>query len=305
MPISSLVSRTMLAHSNNYQKGRAGKKICKITTHHAVAVCSAERIAQEFQKATRYASANYCIGNYGGIVCSVYEEDRAYTSDSANNDNQAITIEIANSSLGGDYPISGKAWKSLVALCVDICKRYDFTLNYDGTPNGSLTEHRMFASTACPGNYIHSRLKQLAEEVNAQLKPNLVIEPIATKKVKILRDTDLWNLDFTDINKAGAVKPVNKDMIIEDVSAIVAHPCGSKYYMTLYSYSHDIHNGINVLDCEDYIEEVKEETPVEQPVETPVETPVEIPVEDDAKIGKLLKSIIDMIMKLFKLIFKG
>jgi hypothetical protein len=39
----------------------------------------------------------------------------------------------------------------LVNLCVDICKRYGFRLNYTGNANGSLTEHRMFASTSCPG----------------------------------------------------------------------------------------------------------------------------------------------------------
>ena len=296
---SKLVSKLVLAHSNNYQKGRAGKKICKITPHHAVCVCSAERIAQEFQKPTRYASANYCIGNNGGIVCSVYEEDRAYTSCSDSNDNQAITIEIANSSLGGDYPISDKAWKSLVALCVDICTRYGFILNYDGTKNGSLTEHRMFAQTACPGQYLHSRMNKLADEVNAQLKPKLVIESITNKKVKIIRETNLWNLDFTDIAEAKAVKTVEEGMIIEDVSAIVTHPCGSRYYMTHYSYSHGIHNGFNMLDCVDYVEEPKP-TQEEPKQENTVEQPT-----DDAKIGNLFKNIIDMIIKLLKLIFKG
>lgn len=150
MTVSTLAKSAMLAHKNNYQKGRNGKKICKITPHHAVCVCSAERIAETFQSATRYASANYCIGNDGGIVCNVLEEDTAYASCSDSNDSQAITIEIANSSLGGDYPISDKAWKSLVALCVDVCKRYGFTLNYNGAASGSLTEHRMFVATQCP-----------------------------------------------------------------------------------------------------------------------------------------------------------
>lgn len=299
MTISALASGTMIAHSNNYQKGRSGQKICKITPHHAVAVCSAERLCQEFQKPTKKASANYCIGNDGKIMCNVYEEDRAYTSCNRNNDEQAITIEISNSSLGGEYPISTKAWKSLVALCVDICKRYDFTLNYDGTKNGSITEHRMFDSTTCPGNYIHSRLKQLADEVNAQLKPKLVIEPIPTKKVKAIRDTNLWNLDFTNINKAEAVKPVEEGMIIQDVAAIVTHPCGSKYYMTLYSYSHGIHNGINILDCEDYVEEVVEQQP---PLELPIEPPVAEPSEDNEinAFIKLFKKILQYIIDLLR-----
>ena len=46
---------------------------------------------------------------------------------------------------------------------------------------------------------------------------------------------------------------VKKGDIIE-VSAIANHPIGAKYYLTEYSYSKNIHNGFNVVDCEDYVE---------------------------------------------------
>ena len=42
-------------------------------------------------------------------------------------------------------------------------------MTYDGTRNGTLTEHRMFASTDCPGPYLHRRMGELAEQVNALL----------------------------------------------------------------------------------------------------------------------------------------
>ena len=103
-----------------------------------------------FQKPNRYASANYCIGNDGDIVCNVYEEDRAYTSSSRSNDNQAITVEVSNCEIGGEWKISDKAWNSLVKLAVDVCRRHNFRLVYDGTPNGSLTRHNMFSNTTCP-----------------------------------------------------------------------------------------------------------------------------------------------------------
>ena len=32
---SNLVSKVIEAHSSNYSKGRNGKKVCKITPHHA------------------------------------------------------------------------------------------------------------------------------------------------------------------------------------------------------------------------------------------------------------------------------
>lgn len=171
--MSSLAQGAYIAHSNNYQKGRNGHKICKITPHIMAGVLTAKQCAVNiFQNPNRIASANYCIGNSGDIVCNVYEEDRAYTSSSRSNDYQAITIEVSNSSTGGDWPISDAAWNSLVNLCVDICKRYNFRLTYDGTANGSLTRHNMFASTSCPGKYLQSRFQELANTVNARLDGN-------------------------------------------------------------------------------------------------------------------------------------
>lgn len=168
--VSSLANNTILADISNYTQGRNGYKICKITPHIMAGVLTAEQCAKNiFGNPNRNASANYCIGNAGDIVCNVYEEDRAWTSSNRANDYQAITIEVSNSSTGGKWAISDEAWNSLVALCVDICKRYNFRLTYDSTPNGSLTRHNMFKNTNCPGPYLQSRFQELADIVNAKL----------------------------------------------------------------------------------------------------------------------------------------
>ncbi len=177
MGYSKLAQSFMPAHSNNYSKGRSGYKICKITPHHMAGKLTAKRCGELFQNPSRQASANYGIGYNGEIICYVDENDRAYTSSNKANDCQAITIEVANSSTGGDWPISDASWNSLVNLCVDICKRYDFKLVYDGTPNGSLTRHNMFAATACPGPYLQSRFEELAEIVNSKLEEQPVPAP--------------------------------------------------------------------------------------------------------------------------------
>lgn len=171
---SSLTNKTVLAHSSNYTKGRTDKKgvthkICKITPHHMSGVLTGEQCAKIFQRASRNASANYCIGYKGDIVCNVEEQNRAWTSSSSWNDFQAITIEVSNSKTKGNWPISDASWKSLVKLCADICKRYNFKLTYDGTKNGSLTRHNMYANTDCPGPYLQSKFPQLVKEVNALL----------------------------------------------------------------------------------------------------------------------------------------
>lgn len=168
--MSSLAQGAYIAHSNNYQKGRNGYKICKFTPHIMAGILTAKQCAVNiFQKPNRIASANYCIGNDGDIVCNVYEEDRAYTSSSRLNDNQAITVEVSNCEIGGEWRISDKAWNSLVNLAVDVCRRYNFRLVYDGTANGSLTRHNMFANKTCPGAYLQSRFQELADTVNTIL----------------------------------------------------------------------------------------------------------------------------------------
>lgn len=174
---SSLTSQCAHAHSSNYTQGRKGYKICKITPHHMAGKLTGVQCARIFQNANRNASANYCIGYDGEIVYSVEEENRAWTSSSSWNDCQAITIEVSNSSIGGDWPISDASWNSLVNLCVDICRRYNFKLDYTGDKNGSLTRHNMYANTSCPGPYLQAKLPELANEVNKILDGGNQPEP--------------------------------------------------------------------------------------------------------------------------------
>ena len=147
---SSLTNATYIAYSGNYQKGRGGHKVCKITPHQMGGKLTGKQCAVNiFGKKGRKASANYCIGYEGDIVLNVKEEDRAYTSSSKWNDERAITIEVSNDK-NGSSKITQASWNSLVNLCVDICKRYDFKLTYDGTKNGSLTRHDFYSNTDCP-----------------------------------------------------------------------------------------------------------------------------------------------------------
>lgn len=168
MGYSSLASAFYPAASGNTY-GHRTARICKFTPHHMAGLLSADACARSFQNPSRGASANYCIGNDGRIVCGCDESIAAGTSSNYYNDNQAITVEVANSAAGGDWPISQAAWNSLVNLAVDVCRRYGFRLNYTGNSSGSLTEHRMFSATACPGPYLHARMNDLARQVNAIL----------------------------------------------------------------------------------------------------------------------------------------
>ena len=169
MSNSKLISMTMLSPFYNE---RGERKILKITPHHAAAVnVSLEGMGNVFR--TRECSANYGIDSDGKIGMYVPEDRRAWTSSSADNDYQAVTIEISNSGGKPDWKISDKAWISLINLCVDICKRNGIEkLNYTGDKNGNLTRHNMFIATACPGPYLQGKFPELAKEVNKRLGIN-------------------------------------------------------------------------------------------------------------------------------------
>ena len=155
MSDSSLVTYTNL--TKNYS--RRTEKISKITIHCTDSVTSAKNCVDYFTRPQSQASAQYCIGNDGKVGQSVLECNRAWTSSSSWNDQKAVTIEVSNSQKTPELPISDAAYKSMIDLCVDICRRNGIkAVNYDGTPNAVLTEHRMYAAKSCPGEYIHRLL---------------------------------------------------------------------------------------------------------------------------------------------------
>ena len=152
---SSLTSSVILSPNRTPRRNQ----VTKITIHHMAGVGTAEKVGGMFQKKGRRASANYGIGNDGKIVMYVPEDFAAWTSSSSKNDHQAITIEVSNSQVGGQWPVGDAALKSLVALCKDICNRYGITPSYTGNASGTFTTHKMFANTTCPGPYIESLLR--------------------------------------------------------------------------------------------------------------------------------------------------
>lgn len=147
---------TNVAIMSPNHSGTRYNSISKITIHHMAGNLSIETCGNVFLNPNRQASSNYGIGSDGRIACYVDEENHPWTSANWDNDDCAITVEVANSETGGDWPISQAAYVSLISLCADICNRYGIYPYYDGTPSATLTEHCMFVATNCPGPTIHA-----------------------------------------------------------------------------------------------------------------------------------------------------
>ena len=172
-------------------------KIDKITIHHMAGVLTLSTVGRIFANPARKASSNYGINKYGQVGQFVDEKDRAWTSSNYANDHRAITIEVANSSIGGEWPISDKSYKALIKLCVDICKRNGIKkLIYTGDATGNLTEHRYFSNTLCPGPYLHKRMGKIANDVNAilsgQLYSGVYPTPVVNTETGSKTNVILW-----------------------------------------------------------------------------------------------------------------
>lgn len=166
MSNSKLVNYTKISPNSSTRTA----KIDKITIHHMAGNLSVEACGNCFATTDRQASSNYGVGTDGRIGLYVDESRRAWTSSNRDNDNRAVTIEVANDVIGGNWHVSDKALAATIDLCVDICQRNGIKkLNFTGDKTGNLTMHKWFANTQCPGPYLESKFPYIAEEVNKKL----------------------------------------------------------------------------------------------------------------------------------------
>lgn len=173
---SSLVNCVVKSPNHSGQRTHS---IDRITPHCVVGQLTAEGIGSCFP-AGREASCNYGIGKDGRVCLIVDEANRSWCSSSNANDQRAVTIECA-SDKSEPYAMTSAVYEKLIALCVDICRRNGKTkllwfadknksLNYSPRSNEMvLTVHRWFANKSCPGNWLYSRLGDVANRVTAQL----------------------------------------------------------------------------------------------------------------------------------------
>lgn len=174
---SPLVSYTKLSPNHSGQRTHG---IDRITPHCVVGQCSVETLGNIFLPTSRQASSNYGIGVDGRVGMYVEEKNRSWCSSSAANDQRAVTIECASDTTE-PYAFKDIVYRTLIKLCVDICKRNgktkllwlgdkDKTLNYAPKSNEMvLTVHRWFANKSCPGNWMYARMGDLASKVTTAL----------------------------------------------------------------------------------------------------------------------------------------
>lgn len=215
---------TVVVESPNKSSPRMSK-IDTITIHCMAGNLSVESCGKLFAKSSRKASSNYGIGSDGRIACYVGEEDRSWCSSNRANDNRAITIEVANDG-GADtgWHVSDKAYKSLISLLVDICRRNHIDkLVWSNNKNDrvnhkngcNMTVHRDFANKSCPGDYLYSLHSKIANEVNTLLG---VVEEAKPSNKLYRVQVGAYSVKNNAINMQNKLKSYGIDSIIVEVN---------------------------------------------------------------------------------------
>ena len=197
MSNSNLVTYTNLSPNCNSPRNMA---IDKITIHHMAAPWTVERCGESFAQSSRQASSNYGIDSEGHVGLYVDEGDRAWTSGSPSNDNRAVTIEVANDVCGENWHVSDVAYNKLIDLCVDICQRNGIeSINFTGGQSGNLTLHKYFQPTACPAEYLESKMPEIANAINERLGVHVepTVYPAPVVETTIETSVDVVEPDVT------------------------------------------------------------------------------------------------------------
>lgn len=188
---SSLITYTDL--SPNFNKRREGDAIDRFTIHHMAGSYDVKACGALFHR--KMGSSNYGVDTKD-IALFVEEKNRSWCS-SNYQDYRAITVECQNTPLGvqtGSWEIAPETYNNLIRLAVDVSKRYGKTkvieisdeienlgwsnakdrvakqtayANNYVVPEGSilLTQHIYFDTTLCPGPYIRSIWKKIANDI--------------------------------------------------------------------------------------------------------------------------------------------
>lgn len=278
-----------IPHPANFMYGRQGRTVRNVTFHHVVG--TAESAVSRFQTPVQ-VSSHFIVGP-NVIYVMVDTDDTAYTNGNWEANLQSVTIEHAGTWLNGfrDEKVINNSVQLVAWLR---------TLYPAATPN----RHRDVFATACPGELPVEEIWAKAGNIinpPAQPQPPVVPAPkltvvdIKNKIIVTNKDANLWDLSFTKFSDAKSLKVIPKNTEVE-VSATAKHPLGSTYYLTEYSFSKGVMNGINVVDCKDKVTEVPPTIP---PVTPKPEQPK--PSRDDVQDQRLgvIEAFIEAIKKFF------
>lgn len=190
---------------------RGGKKPNKIIPHHHAGNLTVKQFLAIMQS-TRQMSPTVSVHTDGTVYAWVPEEKRPWTTGSYDADQTALTLEIANDEIGGNWHISDKAYKLSVEICAEWCKRYGIEPVWKPNRKGTIQMHKEWANTACPGPYLSQKITsgQFAKDINA------ILHPAPKTKTLYKVQCGAFTKKVNAVNYQQAIKKAGFDAILKE-----------------------------------------------------------------------------------------
>lgn len=150
---------------------RGGKKPIRVVWHHMAGNLTPKQFLGIMQS-TRQMSPTISIHTDGTVYAWVPEEMRPWTTGSYAADQQALTFELANDQIGGQWHLSDKVINLAAQIHAEWSKRYGIPTTYSYRGAG-INMHKDWANTACPGPYLEGLIKNgtITKKINSYLNP--------------------------------------------------------------------------------------------------------------------------------------
>jgi hypothetical protein len=165
---------------NGFGGSRNGQPINGVVIHHVAGTNGLRYVANAN---SRNSHPTYHISNSGAVTGIVNPSRRPFSTGGVPDPN-AVTFEIDNSSVGGDWPVSPAAIEALIDVIVYHASQSPragkgFAKNQKAVkqPEFFIAWHSQYKATACPGPFIMSQLDYIVSECN---KRALGVAPAVT-----------------------------------------------------------------------------------------------------------------------------
>lgn len=167
---------------NGFGGSRGGRPINGVVIHHVAGTNGLNYVANAN---VRNSHPTYHIANSGAVTGIVNPTRRPYSTGGTPDPN-AVTFEIDNSSVGGDWPVSSAALDALIDVIVYHASQSPragkgFALNDKARVQSEffIAWHSQYKATACPGAFLMSNLDYIVRECNkrASGKPSIPSKP--------------------------------------------------------------------------------------------------------------------------------
>jgi hypothetical protein len=182
---------------NGFGGSRNGQAINGVVIHHVAGTNGLNYVAN---KNSRNSHPTYHISNSGAVTGIVNPERRPYST-GGQPDPSAVTFEIDNSAVGGDWPVSSAAIEALIDVIIfhaSISPRANrgFAKNIKTQVQSEfyIAWHQQYSATACPGPFVMSQLDYIVAECNrrasqavAPVAPVIPTPPPTSNKPRLVR----------------------------------------------------------------------------------------------------------------------